>query len=64
MQIRFEVDVSKYPIISRINETLKELEAFKKADAFVQIDCPEELRKAQSLGKAWKNIKKLNMHLP
>lgn len=39
------MDVTKYPTISRINETLKQLDAFKKADAFVQIDCPEELRK-------------------
>jgi maleylacetoacetate isomerase len=46
---RFMVDVSKYPNISRLNQTLKELDAFKKGDAFTQPDCPEELRAQQKL---------------
>lgn len=41
---RFKVDMSQFPNISRINETLKQLEPFKQADAFVQPDCPTELR--------------------
>ncbi|KAK3094067.1 hypothetical protein FSP39_023719 [Pinctada imbricata] len=41
---RFNVDMSKFPIISRVNEELEKLEAFQKAHPFVQPDCPENLR--------------------
>jgi len=46
---RFSVDVSHYPTISRLNESLKQLEPFKKGDAFTQPDCPPELRAQQKL---------------
>ncbi|CAL8119053.1 unnamed protein product [Orchesella dallaii] len=46
---RFKVNVSEYPYISRINATLKQLEPFQKADAFVQSDCPEDLKAQQKL---------------
>ncbi|XP_071164531.1 maleylacetoacetate isomerase-like [Mytilus edulis] len=42
--IRFNVDMSKFPLISKINEELSKLEAFKKAHPFAQPDCPEDLR--------------------
>lgn len=41
---RFNVDMSKFPLISKINEELSKLEAFKKAHPFAQPDCPEDLR--------------------
>lgn len=42
---RWEVDMSKYPIITRINNTLSTLPEFQAADPFHQPDCPEDLRK-------------------
>lgn len=42
---RFNVDLTPYPTLLKINENCLELEAFKKAHPFVQIDTPEELRK-------------------
>lgn len=36
--------MSNYPIISRINESLCELDAFKVASPSQQPDCPPELR--------------------
>lgn len=39
---RFKVDMSAYPIISRINEELNTLEAFQKAHPAQQPDCPPE----------------------
>ncbi|XP_013408478.1 maleylacetoacetate isomerase isoform X2 [Lingula anatina] len=41
---RFKVDMTKFPIISRIVEELYKHEAFKAADPSRQPDCPEELR--------------------
>ncbi|RHZ76037.1 hypothetical protein Glove_208g212 [Diversispora epigaea] len=40
---RFKVDLTPFPIIQRISDKLLELEAFKKAHPFRQIDCPSEL---------------------
>ncbi|KAI9361300.1 maleylacetoacetate isomerase [Pilaira anomala] len=42
---RYEVDMSNYPIITRINNTLSTLPEFQAADPFHQPDCPEDLRK-------------------
>ena len=42
---RFKVDMSQFPVISRIDESLSELEAFKAAHPSQQPDCPEDLRK-------------------
>lgn len=42
--IRFKVDMAEFPIISRINETLLELEEFKQTAPTKQQDCPPELR--------------------
>jgi maleylacetoacetate isomerase len=41
---RFKIDMSQYPIISRVNDVLVEIPAFKAADAFRQPDTPEDLR--------------------
>ena len=41
---RFKVDMSEFPIISRIEEELSKHEAFQKAHPTQQPDCPEELR--------------------
>ena len=40
---RFNVSLDPYPTVQRIYSTLSELEPFKKAHAFAQEDCPEEL---------------------
>ncbi|XP_072032339.1 maleylacetoacetate isomerase-like isoform X2 [Amphiura filiformis] len=42
---RFQVDMSKFPIIARINTALLELDTFKVSDPVNQPDCPEDLRK-------------------
>ncbi|ORZ07262.1 glutathione S-transferase [Lobosporangium transversale] len=42
--LRFGVDMTAYPIMSRINSTLEQLEAFKAAHPTRQPDCPPELR--------------------
>ncbi|XP_048736686.1 maleylacetoacetate isomerase-like isoform X2 [Ostrea edulis] len=41
---RFKVDMSKYPLISKINEELQKNDAFQKASPSKQPDCPEDLR--------------------
>lgn len=41
---RFEVDMTAFPIISRINDALSELDAFKVSHPSKQPDCPEDLR--------------------
>jgi len=41
---RFNVDLSKFPTISRINEALMELDAFKKSSPSSQPDTPENLK--------------------
>lgn len=41
---RFQVDMSPYPAISRINAALQELDAFKVSHPTKQPDCPEDLR--------------------
>ncbi|XP_071962156.1 maleylacetoacetate isomerase-like [Antedon mediterranea] len=41
---RFKVDMSKFPIISRVNAALIELPEFKAAHPSKQPDCPEDLR--------------------
>lgn len=40
---RFGVDMTKYPIISRINEFLSSLEEFQNTHPSKQPDCPKEL---------------------
>lgn len=40
---RFDVDMTKYPIISRINEFICNQQAFQVSHPFKQPDCPEEL---------------------
>ena len=42
--LRFKVDMSQFPVISKINDELEKLEAFEKANPFKQPDCPEDLR--------------------
>lgn len=42
---RFNVDISKYPLIQRIHSTCLDLEFFQKAHPHNQIDTPQELRK-------------------
>ncbi|MBV2169158.1 MAG: maleylacetoacetate isomerase [Bdellovibrio sp.] len=42
---RFNVDISKYPTLIKINENCLKLEAFQKAHPFKQIDTPDEFRK-------------------
>ncbi|KAK2152259.1 hypothetical protein LSH36_334g05026 [Paralvinella palmiformis] len=42
---RFKVDMSEFPTICKVNEELEKMDAVKAADAFIQPDCPEELRK-------------------
>lgn len=41
---RFKVDMGPYPIITRINKALLELEAFKVSHPSRQPDTPAELR--------------------
>ncbi|KXJ29940.1 maleylacetoacetate isomerase [Exaiptasia diaphana] len=41
---RFSVDMSKYPIISRINEALSQVDAFKESHPSQQPDCPEDMK--------------------
>lgn len=41
---RFKVDISKYKLLSRINDNCLKLEAFSKAHPFKQIDTPEEFK--------------------
>ena len=41
---RFRVDMSQFPVISRINDDLSKLEAFKVSHPSKQPDCPEESR--------------------
>ncbi|KAH7047905.1 glutathione S-transferase [Linnemannia elongata] len=42
--VRFEVDMSAYPIMSRINSELETIPAFQAAHPTKQPDCPPELR--------------------
>lgn len=41
---RFNIDLSKYPTLLRVQENCDQLEAFQKAHPFHQIDTPTELR--------------------
>ncbi|XP_785986.1 maleylacetoacetate isomerase isoform X1 [Strongylocentrotus purpuratus] len=41
---RFKVDMSAFPVISKINDVLGELDAFKASHPSKQPDCPEDLR--------------------
>ncbi|XP_065833531.1 maleylacetoacetate isomerase-like [Oscarella lobularis] len=41
---RFKVDLSKFPVICRIDETLSTHKAFQAAHPFRQPDCPDDLR--------------------
>lgn len=41
---RFKVDMTQFPIISRVHEELIKLEAFQVSHPSKQPDCPEELR--------------------
>lgn len=40
------MDLSEFPIITRVNDALVEIQAFKEADAFCQPDTPDDLRKS------------------
>ncbi|XP_041467786.1 maleylacetoacetate isomerase-like [Lytechinus variegatus] len=42
--LRFNVNMATFPIISRINDALAELDAFKVSHPSKQPDCPEDLR--------------------
>lgn len=42
--LRFKVDISKYPLISKINDNCLKLEAFQKAHPSKQMDTPDDLR--------------------
>ncbi|CAG7836454.1 unnamed protein product [Allacma fusca] len=42
---KWNIDMSQYPIISRMYTTLMELEEFKTSSPLEQPDCPSELRK-------------------
>ncbi|XP_063959063.1 maleylacetoacetate isomerase-like isoform X2 [Lytechinus pictus] len=42
--LRFNVNMATFPIISRINDGLAELDAFKVSHPSKQPDCPEDLR--------------------
>ncbi|CAG8526942.1 11551_t:CDS:2 [Dentiscutata erythropus] len=42
---RFNIDMTKFPLIQRIANDLSELDAFKKANPQNQIDCPAEEKK-------------------
>ncbi|KAG0216240.1 Glutathione S-transferase zeta-1 [Mortierella sp. GBA30] len=42
--IRFGVDMSAYPVMSRINTALEQVDEFKAAHPTMQPDCPTELR--------------------
>lgn len=41
---RFHVDITKYPLMSKINENCLELDAFQRAHPFRQMDTPADLR--------------------
>ncbi|ESO91951.1 hypothetical protein LOTGIDRAFT_121608 [Lottia gigantea] len=41
---RFKVDMAEFPVISRINEDLGKIEAFKLAQPSQQPDCPSDLK--------------------
>ncbi|XP_071548584.1 probable maleylacetoacetate isomerase 2 isoform X1 [Panulirus ornatus] len=41
---RFKVDMTQFPIITRVHEALVNLEAFKAAHPSNQPDCPEDLK--------------------
>lgn len=41
---RFKVDMSQFPVISRIHDSLSQVEAFKVAHPSKQPDCPDEMR--------------------
>ncbi|BFZ07167.1 hypothetical protein BsWGS_10206 [Bradybaena similaris] len=45
---RFKVDMSQFPVITRVNDALVDLPAFKEADAFCQPDTPEDLKTAKA----------------
>lgn len=42
--IRFKVDMTKFPIITRVDENCKKLPQFIQADFANQPDCPEDLK--------------------
>lgn len=42
--IRFGVDITKYPLLSKINENCLALDAFKVAHPFRQIDTPTDMK--------------------
>ena len=41
---RFGVDMSKFPLIKKVNDALVKLPAFIAGDAFRQPDTPEDMR--------------------
>ncbi|KAK6182941.1 hypothetical protein SNE40_010511 [Patella caerulea] len=41
---RFQVDMNEFPVISRINEELSKIEAFRVAEPKRQPDCPDDLK--------------------
>lgn len=42
---RWQVDVTQFPIINRINNTLSTLPEFIVAEPFSQSDCPDDLKR-------------------
>jgi maleylacetoacetate isomerase len=45
--LRFNVDMSEFPLISRIDQTLNNLPEFQKAAWNRQADCPPDLKAAE-----------------
>lgn len=43
---RFKVDLTDFPLIMKINENCLKLDSFKKANPFIQIDTPDDLRQS------------------
>ncbi|MNL79435.1 Maleylpyruvate isomerase [compost metagenome] len=41
---RFGLDMKTFPLLTKINENCLQLEAFKKAHPFRQLDTPDEMR--------------------
>ncbi len=41
---RYKIDMTSFPRLVDINARLNEIEAFKKAHAYRQIDTPDDLR--------------------
>jgi maleylacetoacetate isomerase len=42
---RFKVDLANFPLVVRVNENCLNIAAFQKANPFIQVDTPEDLRR-------------------